>query len=174
MAAMQNTNWKEFSNNQLTHSGAHYLMAIHEVHEEQGYARLSDIAARLNISKGSLSTSLKSLMKKGLILEDQNKHLSLSEEGQNLAENIESTHTIASQFFIDVLGVEPETADIDACKIEHLLSTQTSNKLLQLTKALEKNPKLLEEIKADLENHQNCSIEECKVCINKHKCQDQQ
>jgi DtxR family transcriptional regulator, Mn-dependent transcriptional regulator len=169
---MKNKTWKEFSKNELTHSGAHYLMAIQEIHLQQGYARLSDVAKRLNISKGSLSTSLKTLIKKGLILEDLNKHLSLSETGQKLAENIDNTHTIASQFFTEVLGVDPKTADVDACKIEHLLSLETSNKLLQLNKALRSNPQLAKDLKKNLANHQDCSIEDCKLCIHNHKCSD--
>ena len=98
--------WKEFSKNKLTHSGAHYLMAINHLHETQGYARLSDVAKRLKISKGSLSTSLKSLMKKDLIQEDENKHLLLSEEGKAYATHIKNSYFVMKHFLTKILNVD--------------------------------------------------------------------
>ena len=81
--------WKHFEDNALTHSAAHYLMTIHELLEENGYSRVTDIAKRLNITRGSCSISLKTLKQRGLILEDHNKFLSLSDEGMELAELVE-------------------------------------------------------------------------------------
>ena len=159
--------WKEFSKNELTHSMAHYLMAIHETLEEQGYARLVDVAKRLKISKGSLSTSLKTLIKRKLVLEDENKHLSLSEKGQEFAENIHNTHEVFSLFLTQVLDLDPKTADIDSCKIEHLLSKETSDKILQMTKALVRNPKLLKSVQEEITKHESCSVDECSGCIKK-------
>ncbi|MGA0369185.1 MAG: metal-dependent transcriptional regulator, partial [Kiritimatiellia bacterium] len=81
--------WKEFEENQITHSAAHYLMAIKQLLEDHGYARVTDIAKALNITRGSCSISLKPLKKRGLVLEDENRFLKLSEEGQRLAELVE-------------------------------------------------------------------------------------
>ena len=77
--------WKSFEENMLTHSAAHYLMTIRDLLESQGYARVTDIAKRLNITRGSCSISLKPLKKRGLVVEDPNKFLTLSEEGKRLA-----------------------------------------------------------------------------------------
>lgn len=163
------TTWKEFNKNELTHSGAHYLMAIHEVHEEQGYARLSDIAKKLNLSKGSLSMSLKPLIKKNLILEDKNKHLSLSDSGKILAKNIENT-CATIQHFLQTLGVSQETANIDACKVEHLLSNESSSMILKLVKSLEENPKLFKELQNEMNKHSQCSVKGCRVCKSEKFC----
>lgn len=168
MSNKDNTTWKEFSKNELTHSMAHYLMAIHETLEEQGYARLIDVAKRLNISKGSLSTSLKTLIKRKLVLEDENKHLKLSEKGQEYAENIHNTHEVFSLFLTEVLDLDPKIADVDACKIEHLLSTESSDKILQLTKSLVRNPKLLKNVKDEIQKHEKCSVDGCSLCIKKN------
>ena len=56
--------WKEFEENEISHSAAHYLLAIDELHEDMGYARSIDIARELDITAGSCSTGLKSLIKK--------------------------------------------------------------------------------------------------------------
>lgn len=161
---MGNKVWKEFSKNKLTHSGAHYLMAIHELQVEQGYARLSDVAKRLNISKGSLSTSLKPLIKKDLIIEDDNKHLSLSEEGLAHAENIENTFAVVKHLLADVLGVDEELARVDACKIEHLLSFESTSQLLKFVKAIENNKKLRDDIVAEMHEYNRCNVQGCKTC----------
>ena len=50
--------WKNFEDNELTHSAAHHLMAVHELRQEYGYARVSDIAKHLRITKGSVSTAM--------------------------------------------------------------------------------------------------------------------
>lgn len=121
--------WKSFEENTLTHSAAHYLMTIHELLQTQGYARVTDIAKRLNITRGSCSISLKPLKRRGLVVEDENRFLHLSEEGLRLAEIVERNDELLEVFFRDVLGVSPEQAEIDACKIEHLLSIESSVKL---------------------------------------------
>ena len=126
---MPKTVWKSFEENLLTHSAAHYLMTIRELLETQGYARVTDIAKRMNITRGSCSISLKPLKKRGLVTEDANKFLTLSEEGRHLAEMVERNDELLEIFFRDVLDVNPEQAEVDACKIEHLLSLETSVKL---------------------------------------------
>lgn len=56
--------WKQFEENELSHSAAHYLLAIDEIIADNGYARSVDIARELDITPGSCSTGLKSLAKK--------------------------------------------------------------------------------------------------------------
>ena len=126
--------WKEFHENVITHSGAHHLLAIYELVDKRGYARVTDVAKFLNITTGSASTNLKSLKQKGYVIEDDNRFLALATEGHKLAEAILSRRTVLKSFFIDVLGVSPEQAEIDACKTEHLLSKETTSKMAQLSK----------------------------------------
>lgn len=156
--------WKEFSRNELSHSAAHYLMAIAQIHEEQGYARLIDVSKKLNISKGSLSTSLKPLIKRGLVVEDENKHLFLSEQGKSFASNIRHTYFTFKHFLIEVLGIDPEIAEIDACKVEHLLSTEATNELIHLVKALEEDNDLAKSLKNAMNKYKKCNVEGCNKC----------
>ena len=126
---MSKTVWKSFEENLLTHSAAHYLMTIRDLLAEQGYARVTDIAKRMNITRGSCSISLKPLKKRGLVAEDANKFLTLSREGRHLAEMVERNDELLEILFREVLGVNPEQAEVDACKIEHLLSLESSVRL---------------------------------------------
>ena len=58
--------WKEFEQNPITHSAAHHLMAIGDLTQRLGYARVSDVAKQLKITRGSVSISLRGLKKDGL------------------------------------------------------------------------------------------------------------
>jgi DtxR family transcriptional regulator, Mn-dependent transcriptional regulator len=121
--------WKEFDQNVITHSAAHHLMAIYDLLGHLGYARVSDIARRLNITRGSVSISLQPLKKSGLIIQDENRHLRLSPTGQALVAGIKSKHEVVLRLFAEVLRVPAEQAEIDACKLEHLLSNETARKM---------------------------------------------
>ena len=149
--------WKSFEENQLTHSASHYLMAINELMQDQGYARVTDIAKTLNITRGSCSISLKPLKKRGLVLEDQNKFMRLSAEGNQLVRLIEKNDKLLEALFRDVLGVGTDQAEIDACKIEHLLSIETSAKLERFISFLANNKNLTENFLSELHKHPACS-----------------
>ena len=126
--------WKEFSENPITHSAAHHLLAIHELVGSRGYARVTDVAKELDITTGSASTNLKSLKAKGFVVEDENRFVKLSDEGSRLAEAILERRSVLQEFFTSVLDVDPKIAEIDACKTEHLLSAETTKKMAAFTK----------------------------------------
>lgn len=121
--------WKQFEENNITHSAAHHLLAVMELREKRGYARVTDVAKHLNITTGSASTNLKSLKSKGLLIEDDNRFLTLSEEGENLAKAVIARKKLFERFLVEVLRVNPTQAEIDACKTEHLISAETTRKL---------------------------------------------
>lgn len=121
--------WKEFDENTITHSAAHYLLAIDELHEDNGYARSVDIARELDITAGSCSTGLKSLLKKWLIEEDKNKFILLSESGKNIVEKIKKNRKLFIKFFTEVLWAKEEESIITACKIEHLIGNHITRKM---------------------------------------------
>jgi Mn-dependent DtxR family transcriptional regulator len=122
--------WKEFDGNEVTHSMAHYLMAIQDLLKEQGYARVTDVAKRLEITPGSASVSLKALKSKGYVSEDHNRFLGLTEEGMRVAHDVHVANRTFIHFFEEVLGVSEEQAHIDSCKIEHLVSAEARDKLV--------------------------------------------
>lgn len=121
--------WKQFEENNITHSAAHHLLAVMELRDKRGYARVTDVAKHLNITSGSASTNLKSLKAKGLLNEDDNRFLTLSPEGEALAKAVIARKKIFNQFLVDVLKVNAEQAEIDSCKTEHLISPETTRKL---------------------------------------------
>ncbi|MHC4390428.1 MAG: metal-dependent transcriptional regulator [Planctomycetota bacterium] len=123
--------WKAFDRN-LTHSAAHHLVAIAELLESFGYARVSDVARELEITRGSASVTLKRLKEHGLVSDDTRRFLGLTEPGARIAESIRNTKRVMMHLFIELLGVGEDQADVDSCKIEHLLSAETACRSAEL------------------------------------------
>ncbi len=122
------------SDNELTHSMAHYLLTIHKLKETKGYARVTDIAKEMGLTKGSVSTALNNLKKRDLVTEDESKFLSLSAEGHEQVHSILSSRTLLYYFLKDILQVDDETAHQDSCLMEHLVSEETREKFFVFMK----------------------------------------
>lgn len=121
----------------LSHSMSHYLLTIHKLKEGKGYARVTDIAKELNLTKGSVSTALVNLKKRGLVEEEEDsKFLLLTEEGHNEVHRILSSRTLIYFFLKDFIGVSKEIADNDSCMMEHLMSQESLEKLFVFMKDL--------------------------------------
>ena len=108
----------------IQESAENYLETILVLHKRNGQVRSIDIANELEFTKPSISVAMKNLRQNGLIEVDQNGYITLLEEGRKIAENIYERHTILTNWLIK-LGVSPEVADSDACKIEHVISTES-------------------------------------------------
>ena len=105
-------------------SAENYLEAMLMLKEERGYIRSIDVATLLGVSKPSVSYATKRLRESGYISFDPAGMIELLEPGLEIAERIYERHKLLTELFIG-LGVSPETARQDACKIEHDLSVET-------------------------------------------------
>lgn len=115
----------------------HYLLTIHKLKEEKGYARVTDIARDLNLTKGSVSTALNNLKKRELVEEEQDsKFLLLTDTGHTEVHRILSSRTLLFYFLRDFVGVSEETAEKDSCLMEHLMSRETSERFFDFMKKL--------------------------------------
>ena len=116
-------------------SAEDYLEMILRLNEEKGYARSVDIAAGLSVSKPSVSVAMKNLRESGYIVMDKDSYISLTDKGMEIARNIYDRHKALTEALIRI-GVSPETAQEDACKVEHDISTETYDAIVrQLEKA---------------------------------------
>ena len=131
-----NQTWKEFAANEVSHSMAHYLVTLRDLHALRGYARVSDVAKELGVAKGTVSAQMRHLKEKGFVSEDENRHLLLTESGDAAARQVVYNRTTMIQFLSKVLEVDSQQAEVDACKIEHLLSPPASQRILALVKLL--------------------------------------
>ena len=109
-------------------SAENYLETILSLHETQGLVRSIDIANHLHFSKPSVSVAMKKLRESGYIEVDKEGYISLLPAVEEIARRIYERHKLLTQFFIH-LGVSPDVAAADACKIEHDLSEETFQKI---------------------------------------------
>ncbi len=109
-------------------SAEDYLEAILSLRIRQGNVRSIDIANELNFTKPSVSVAMKKLRESGYIQMDHDGHITLLPEGEEIAQRIYERHRLLTDFFIR-LGVDPEVAAADACKVEHDLSEETFRKI---------------------------------------------
>jgi DtxR family Mn-dependent transcriptional regulator len=117
-------------------------MAIDDLIARLGYARVSDVARALGITRGSVSISLQPLKKAGLVLQDENRHLRLSSQGQALVTAIKTKRHLIQRLLTDALGVPAGLAEVDACKIEHLVSNETAQHILSFLRFVDSNDPL--------------------------------
>lgn len=111
-----------------------YIEVIHDLEIENKVARVKDIADRRGVSKSSVSLVLNQLIKKNLIDHEQYGHVTLSKTGLILARELERKHAVIKSFFIQVLDISPEYAEIDACKIEHNISKESVDAMEKMLK----------------------------------------
>ena len=112
----------------IQESAENYLEAILMIHNRQGNVRSIDIANELSFSKPSVSVAMKNLRTNGYIELDKDGFLTLLDKGREIAEKIYERHTLISNWLMH-MGVSPETATEDACRIEHVISAETFEKL---------------------------------------------
>jgi Mn-dependent DtxR family transcriptional regulator len=160
------THWRDFEKNDITHSAAHYLMAVDALRDEFGYARVTDVAEMLEVSRGAASMSISQLKKRGWISEDPHRFLLLTDEGKNMARLVEQNFRILTKFFEEVLGMSSEVAMSDACKMEHLMSLETGRRLVWLMRYILSDEGRAAKIHSVMASFRpGCiSAEECPLC----------
>ena len=105
-------------------SAENYLETILMLHNTKGMVRSIDIANELGYSKPSVSVAMKNLRENGYIEVSHEGFISLLPSGLEIAENMLERHNLLTRW-LTTLGVSPDVAAEDACRIEHVLSTET-------------------------------------------------
>ena len=114
----------------LQESGEMYLETIYRLTKTRPDVRAIDVCEHMGFSKPSVSRAIGLLRKGGFVEVDASGYLSLTEQGKQIAERTFECHTLLKSLFVR-LGVDEETADADACKIEHHISDKTLDALKQ-------------------------------------------
>ena len=105
-------------------SAEDYLEMILRLIEQKGYARSVDIAAGLSVSKPSVSVAMRQLREGGYIVMDKDNYITLTDTGMPIAQHIYERHKVLTRV-LSLLGVDDETAEKDACRVEHDISVKT-------------------------------------------------
>ncbi len=103
-----------------------YLETILILSQKNSCVRSIDVAGELDYKKSSVSVAMKNLRENGYIDIDSDGYIKLTEEGKNVAQTMYERHTLISDWLI-YLGVDKNIAIEDACRIEHVISTDSFN-----------------------------------------------
>lgn len=108
----------------ILESAENYLETILVLHNRKGQVRSIDIANELEFSKPSVSVAMKRLRENGYIIMHDDGYIELTDAGRKIAESIYDRHTTLTECLTRI-GVDPQTAAEDACRVEHVISEET-------------------------------------------------
>jgi Mn-dependent DtxR family transcriptional regulator len=124
-----------------------YLEVIYELIQQKGYATTADISKYLNVSSPSVTKMVKKLDENQYLIYEKYRGLRLTKAGTHIAKTIQEKHSLFAEF-LKIIGVDDETAHLDAEGIEHHLHPTTIKRLEKFIKALKKrDPKLIDDLK---------------------------
>lgn len=110
-------------------SGENYLETIYLLRQNTGEVRSVDVAAKLGYTKASISRAMGLLKKAEYIIIDSRGHIQLTPKGLDRAKHIYERHTVLTKFFMLTLNLDKDFAEEEACKIEHIISPLTFEKI---------------------------------------------
>ena len=109
---------------ELSKSTEDYIEAIYMIEKENGIIKSINIANRLGVSKPAVNRAMNELINMDLISKPNYSDIVFTEKGRKVAEEVYNKHILIHDFLIS-LGVSEEIAEIDCCKIEHVISDET-------------------------------------------------
>lgn len=112
----------------ILESAENYLETILILKQRNGYVRSIDIANELNFSKPSVSNAMKSFRENKLITMDASGLIEFTPKGEAIAKDVYEKHVLLGKFLM-LIGVEEEIAKADACRIEHVISDETFDRI---------------------------------------------
>ena len=113
----------------LGQSSEDYLETVLELEQLHGVVRSIDIAKKLGVSRPSVNKAINNLKEAGMVTQQSYGDIRLTVIGRQTAQEIIYRHMLIKKFLITVLHLDPDIAETDACKIEHILSPQTIESL---------------------------------------------
>ena len=118
-----------------------YIEAIYHIIQEKLVARSKEIAARLKVSRASVTEALRALSKKELIHYAPYEAITLTDKGKEVAEDVIFRHEALKRFFIEVLAINQTVAEEGACKIEHTAPPEIIERMINFTEFMQICPR---------------------------------
>jgi len=117
-----------------------YLEAIANLGGERKVVRVNQIGQALEVSMPSVTSALKKLSDEGLVQHEKYSYVELTAQGKEIAKETIRRHKALKRFFIEALSVDEKTAEEDACKIEHVISPLSMERLVKFLEFMEACP----------------------------------
>ena len=153
---------------QLSASLEDYMEAIYHIIEEKLVARSKEIAARLDVSRASVTEALRALSKRGLINYAPYEAITLTEKGKKVAEDVIFRHKTLKRFFVEVLALNDGIAEEGACKIEHAAPPEIITRMISFIDFMQHCPRGGEELINGFKDYcvKGMSEVNCESCVS--------
>lgn len=150
-----------------------YLETIFDLDQEKKAVRVKDIARRLDVRMPTVTSMLKTLNKRGLVHYEKYEYVELTPEGSAVGREMRRRHEILFRFLTDVLKIKPDTADEEACKMEHTLSETTLDSLTDFMAFIQECPRAGESWLQNFEEYRihGYKPEKCKSRSGEFTCE---
>ncbi len=144
-----------------------YIEAIYHIIEEKRVARSKEIAERLRVSRASVTEALRALSKRELINYAPYEVITLTPEGQTVAEDVIRRHEALKDFFVKVLAIDEQVAEEGACRIEHAAPPEVIERIIRFVEFIETCPRGGADLVKGFALHcsERKSKEKCRKCI---------
>jgi len=137
-----------------------YLECIYLIVLEQDTVRLKTVAKEMSVSSPSALGAVNNLKKEGLVRHKKYSNIELTEKGEKTARDIFLKHAVIFRFLNEILGLDPEKADKEACQLEHHLSDGTTDRFVKFVKYLKSCPQCQEKGFETFHNYYEESLKE--------------
>jgi DtxR family Mn-dependent transcriptional regulator len=131
---------KQEAAREQTASMEDYLEAIANLGEGKKVVRVKQISEMIGVKMPSVTSALKKLSEQELVEHARYGHIKLTPEGDRIARDVIRRHEALTRFFAQALGIDKETAEEDACKIEHVISSLSMERLTKFVEFIEACP----------------------------------
>ena len=118
-----------------------YLEAIFDLGQEKRVVRVKDIAKRMDVKMPTVSSMLKTLSERGLVHYEKYEYIELTRSGTKIGKEMRRRHGILHKFLTTILKIDPESADEEACKMEHALTPSTLDSLTDFMEFIQTCPR---------------------------------
>lgn len=116
----------------LSHCLEDYLEAIYVISLKKKVVRVKEVAEYLNVKTPSVVDAVSKLAERGFVTHEKYGYLTLTKKGNEIAKDVYSRHKQIFKFLNEVLGIEPDTSEKDACGLEHHISKKSMDKITKL------------------------------------------
>ena len=138
---MINTNSSKINVDNLTETMEDYIEAIKILGDKHKTVRVKHIAEKMNVKMPTVSSALSALRRRDLVRYEKYDYVELTEKGEKVAVSLLQRHKAIKKFLIDILQVDEDIAEKDACGMEHHISKQTVNNILKFLEYIENCPR---------------------------------
>jgi DtxR family transcriptional regulator, Mn-dependent transcriptional regulator len=156
------------SSEKLSPSLEDYLEAVLILVRRGRVARVRDIAAHLGVGKSSVTGAVKTLAKRGMVNYEPYQFITLTDRGRELAEDISHRHVLLREFLSDILGLDEDVSEANACRMEHAVDAELLERLSKFSAFVRDCPRAGEDwIRAFVERcgSEDVDAESCRRCV---------